>query len=759
METIKRAYISVLDSLEGTSDWSKDWRWIALYSLCIYAAVLALRLSFAGRWDHPELWVNGERILATHDAYYWLAKAKGVGVLQGYPLAQLAAFLHEKVGLGFGTLGFWMPAIMGAMVGVVCYLWGWLLAGRTAGIFAGLAGSLTPGFFYRSRLGYFDSDMFTLLMPMAIAWLLAYWVSSHTKSGWFVNKVHTSRGTGGWLAFFTGLTARLAGIWHSDIINILVLYSFSLILFVLINGLKDKKGTAFFQLSVFILAAFPGTYYGLLQLLPLSFFAPMFGKLSPHVFDSIGGITLSFCLMIFLQRSEHRGVSLIKKTWVGLSVVIFVALATKIAIVPFEEIVTKLFIYLAPSQEGATSIGSVSAGPIYPSVVQSIIEARHVPLTVILERGAFSAWLGLLALLSSVVIVFVRPIAILLFPFVLLQLASVSIGVRFTMFGGAALMIFLGCGVHLLINACSFLKSRKKAVSLGMQLVLGCGILLYCQQTYAKLPLTPVISKQHAEALFVVGETTAKDAMIWTWWDWGYASQYYAGRETMADGGKHAGRDVFPVGFSMSTPSTELSNRMIAFSSQYSSPTPYAVGYLPALSWDRVPREEIGETLKAQLARNDYPVKASQYLVVSWKDLRLAKWITYFGNWNLQTGSTVEASIGNYDPGKLGINTQRGAVMNREGGGGLVSDITVLSPDGVETKEYFMNTMSPRLLPQRRHLLINSVTKQSILMDRTAKRSTMTRLLIGDPNDPEISKYFKLVVDKLPFVRIYEVVQ
>lgn len=97
--------------------------------------------------------------------------------------------------------------------------------------------------------------------------------------------------------------------------------------------------------------------------------------------------------------------------------------------------------------------------------------------------------------------------------------------------------------------------------------------------------------------------------------------------------------------------------------------------------------------------------------------------------------------------------------MNRQGGGGLVSDITILEDGSSKTHEYYLNRLSPRLLPKQRHLVINAVSRQSVLMDRTAYRSTMVRLLTGDPNDPEISKYFKLVVDKLPFARIYEVVQ
>ncbi len=154
-----------------------------------------------------------------------------------------------------------------------------------------------------------------------------------------------------------------------------------------------------------------------------------------------------------------------------------------------------------------------------------------------------------------------------------------------------------------------------------------------------------------------------------------------------------------------------------------------------------------------------YPVKAKQYLAVTWKDLTISKWITYFGNWNLETGRTREATVSNFEPGELGFNLQRGAIMNRQGGGGLVRDITVLDWNSADITNYFMNSMSPQLLPLGQHVIINKVSKQSVLMDRIGYRSMMTRLLTGSPDDPEINQNFRLVIDKLPFVRIYEVLQ
>lgn len=179
-------------------------------------------------------------------------------------------------------------------------------------------------------------------------------------------------------------------------------------------------------------------------------------------------------------------------------------------------------------------------------------------------------------------------------------------------------------------------------VAIGVQLVLGCGFLFYCHKEYSEIPLTPVLPRQHAEALIDLGKDSSLDSMIWTWWDWGYASQYYAELATVVDGGKHAGRDVFPVGFALANHSMEQANRMIRFSSQHPPRTRYILGYDPAKVWDAVPRDEISATLEQQLSISDYPVKVPQYIVIAWKDFTIAKWITFFGNWDLGTGPHVK---------------------------------------------------------------------------------------------------------------------
>ena len=757
MDSIKRIYRSSLDFVGETPSLRRDWRWLALYAAVIYVLVLALRLSFAGRWDHPELWVNGERILATHDAYFWLAKAKGVGILGGFPLAEFASWVHRSYGISLGAIGFWMPGIMGALVGVVCYLWGWLIGGRYAGLFAGLAGSLTPGFFYRSRLGYFDTDMFTLLMPLMVLGLLAYWVGFHIRTSWFAKGDDEGESLPSlWVVFVLGFVIRAGVRWHEDILNVTIMCWIMAAVILVIVGVRGRRANGLYGLATIALLAFPGESHGRILLSPFSQFH-LIG--TPSFSTMIWGVICAAGLTFIIWCGLRRNSKWINNAWVALGVCLAVAYSTNMGQVSLIGSLLKLVGYF--SQTGAVDVTekTLAMGPIYPSIIQSIIEAKLVPLSEIFARGAFFPWLGWIALLSAALVCLLRPVSIFLFPLLALHLASVKLGIRFSMFGGAPLMVFLGVGLYWLTRALACRFSVKEGAVVGVQVVLGLSVLGYCFNVYGKLPLTPVIPRAHAEALVELGHLAPEGGTIWTWWDWGYASQYYAGLETVVDGGKHAGRYVYPVAYVMSSPSAEKANRMVAFSAQYPSPSMLELGPSPAVQWDKIPRDQLSASLERDLARTDYPVTSPQYLVVTWKDMNIIKWISYFGNWDLQTGETRQAAAGSFDPGELGINVQRGAVVNRKGGGGLVKDITVLDWNSSQTQSYFMNAMSPQLLPKRHHLLVNAVSRQSVLMDDAGYRSLMRRLLTDDPNDPETSKYFKIVVDNLPFARIYEVIQ
>jgi len=761
MEALKNIYLRTVDGLGDMPSLKKDWRWALIWSLCIYAIVLAFRLSFAGRWDHPELWVNGERLLSTHDAYFWLAQAKGVAVGGVHTLGRFVKLIHDLFGLRLGDIAFWGPAIISALLGSVCYLWGWHLNGRHAGLFAGLVGSITPGFFYRSRLGYFDTDLFTLLGPMLIVLMLSVYVSFWTKRAWVYEvraeeetETRSLAGRYG-VAFAFGLVTRFFCMWHIDILNVSILCFFLAVGVLLINARRGARPYGMYGLVIYLFAAFPGASY---LALGKHAFVPnwAYGLESSYI---ILAILISGCLIV----AHKKKVTWVDNVWVGLLCLCGAVWLTDIAAAPVSAVASKLVSYFGGHAGGGgagmdTVAASGVAKPVFPSIIQSIIEAKLVPVGEVLQRGAFFGWLGWISLASFIVVTIVRPAAIFLFPLIALQLLSVKLGVRFSMFGGAALMVCVGAGLSILVTVLTRRLRSRVAVLVGLQVILGGAILTQSYLDYSKIPLTPVFSRAHAEALIELGERATGDSVLWTWWDWGYASQYYAGLQTNIDGGSHSGKEVFPTAFVLSTDSYIQANAMIRTAAKYKKDREKSVPITDV--WSGMPAKEVMAQIEGMTSEDQtFPPVPPQYLVVSWKDMNIIKWITYFGNWNLQTGKTSEAVSGNYDPGELGINIQRGAVMNRKGGGGLVKDITMLDWNSSQSQSYFMNSMSPQLLPKRQHLLINKVSRQSVLMDRIGYGSLMRKLFTEDPNDPEISKYFKIVVDKLPFARIYEVIQ
>lgn len=600
---------------------------------------------------------------------------------------------------------------------------------------------------------------------MLMALLLAWWSSSFLRKGWFHGGDDPADIC--WTpvkalvaAFGIGLAMRFSGWWHNEIVNLNVLYVFMTAILVLAVGVPERKGQSLYGLCIILLTAFPGTSLGRLWLWPFSLVPTTIFSEYYILYIASTGCILAALLIYAFKRSVDKGhLRPLGGFWCGLGAFAALVASTGVATVSLAKVMTKLSGYLRVVTDTGSGSDVVSAFPIFPSIVQSIIEAKLVPLSVVLDRAIFNHWLGLVALIAVVIVIALRPKAIFLFPLIVLQVASIKLGIRFTMFGGAALVVCLGVMVYWLSDFLVRKYSLNGLIPLAVQIILGFSLLAFAHVGYATSPLTAVITKSHAEGLIELGEQVPSDSMVWTWWDWGYATMYYAGLEPVADGGKHRGEDVYPCAFVMSTDSPEKANRMIALSSQFGDSNPRNPGLSPAKEWVKIPRDTINAVLEEELSKFDYPVKAPQYVVVSWNDIIISKWITYFGNWNLATGRTQQAKLRMGQPGDFGFNLQRGIVQNKLGQGGFVSDIDVLEWGKVTNRHYGMNAISPRLIPGTPHLIANRVTGQTILADDLAYDSLLFRLMVDDPNNPEISKYFKLVVEKLPFVRIYEVVQ
>lgn len=739
-------------------DAARDWKRLVVLALIVFGVTFSIRILNYGQWDYDSLRIDGDPIMGTHDAYHWLAGAKGfkrhTGGGYGTPMAETASLLSKVTGLSLSKVGFWAPVFFGSLVAVVTLLWAWLLGGLEAGVAAGILAGLVPAFFFRTRFGYYDTDIITLLFPLTTAWLMALGLKSFLRPTLahvfkFTPSFAKPRSSGGakkkkkdrlenetaasifsetdeqdfqplhFLPFFlAGVGAYYFKFWHSYmIIFSTILFAISLLL-ILLWAKPGKRAELMWGVVLFVSALFWGTK----------------------------GMVLGTGIIIASYFPRARTI-LYKYWWIPAILAVLVT-AQWFSHTPWFSALAEAYSeYVKPTVQ-TTSVAAPKAGvkdPIqYPAIVQSIIEGQNVPLTLVLQK--LHPWypFAILGFIGFVLVSFFRPWALLLAPLTFISLTAVIVGSRTIMFGGPG--VFLGLALPLGWLIAAFWKKRfpvRNVQFAFFALFAGILVIPLAMQYYRMAP-TPVITNDHAKALKALSyKTSEKDAMVWTWWDWGYATQFYAQRRTFADGGLHSGEYVFPLGLILTSNSPLQASQImkyLAFSD-----------YDPGNAWADKSATDVQKFL-ISMGYTDYDIKVddTQYILVTAENLRLASWISYFGTWDLVQKKGVHAKIHGIYGKEIELDTTNGVVLT-VGDEKWDFEVRTLVVMGSEKKVFdFPQNTGPRVVvfPQ---------DHRAFFMEEILYKSMMCRLLVDDPDDPEIDKYFRLVYEGYPNVRVYEV--
>jgi len=708
----------------------RSWLCPALLALAVYAAVLAVRLGDLSRWDHPQLRVGDEYIMATHDAYAWLAGAHGVGTGAGSPLARLARAYADLTGRPAGEFAFFAPAVAASLVAVAVALWAWTLGGVEAGPAAGFLAALAPGFYFRTRLGFYDTDMVTLFLPLAQTWMVAHWLAPHLRSpgDLFAPRRDGDEPRPASLAWplAAGLFLRLGGAdWHTQLPDFSLLAAVLAAGLVLVLGRPRSRSRLLWGLAILVLAGFHGNA-GLAAALGLALLSGAASRLTDRARSSLWPGLAALALVLVLA-GLGRGVA--------------DRVAGKFAVY------SKARVELAGSANRSAEPGAdqpvrsvAGPPPVYPGITQSVMEAQNIPLDQALSQVLPWPWLTLAGLAGFGFVAAARPVALFLLPLGLLALLSPRLGVRLTMFGGpaAALGLFLPLvwGVRRLWSARPGRLPAALLAASGLAAVLAMPLL----QDYAQEPPTPIMGRAHALALEALGEFSPPDSRVWTWWDWGYATQYYARRMSFADGARHGGELLFPQALVLTTSNPLLASQVIAYSARQ--------GYAPWREWSRSSGAEVMDFLdRLGRERLIFAPREKQYLVTPWEALRLLYWISYYGTWDLGAGQGRHGYCRELGE-RFRVNDRQGLFQAPGEEPVPLATLDRLGPSGPERHEFGRAGA---------HLVLNEVTREALLLDDLAYQSLLVQLLVSGAGDQRFADTFRLVYEGFPLVRIYEV--
>jgi hypothetical protein len=685
-------------------------RTIAVICAAVFTISAGVRALEYLRWDFPVYKLDHELLLATNDAYYWVAGAEGANpVSAGMPMALLLKLSSAILRVSPANLAFWTPAILASVAVIPVALWGLQFGAPFAGFAAAVLCALAPAFYNRTRLGFYDTDWATLFFPLLIGWLMAVWIAPLLRGGEVVEDPGAPDAGGLAIPGILPLLAAFSLPWHSSIGLYLIALLWLAVLLIAVKGEAGRRSTAFEYLLVMALAisaGWPGALAGLLLLWLM--------RRQPEVFRRV-----------WVQRVMLGALLLILILVTGSQFQVYLS--------------NVISVYTGGVLWQAQPVFS-AAPVVFPDPVISVRETQNIDLKTMLEGAAYLPLVGVLGIAGYLYLAWRKPVSLLLLPLLALGLGALRLGARFTMFATPVILLGLLVPAEEIYRKAGKMNARiasarHSILLLGLVIVLP-GIFGLIEQ----LPVEPVLGRGHAEALVELGSIPGPDGMAWTWWDYGYATQHFARLGTFADGTRNSGEYLFALGFVLGVDDISRSARLMRYSEWQD--------HEPWQTWRKWEAKDMDAWLvDLEGYRRPEPMHAPQYLVVQWEAIPFLPWIQYLGNWEFEAGSGERSKVAVVRM-PLELDLETGTFRFDEGRSARVQTVDILNQGRVEHLDFPENTNGP-------HLVLNAETTGVVLLDETAYRSTLVQLLIMPAEAVESVPEFDLLVDRLPSARIF----
>ena len=687
-----------------------------LVLLIVIFTSVSIRLFEWPLWQDQAFMVDGEYLMATHDAYTWLAGAKMIGVSVDHAFTLLLRFI-AGFDFSLASIGFLSPVIFVPFLAIPICIIAFYMRLSEGGIVFGILATSGIGFLVRTRIGFCDTDVVNLIFPIFMVFFLIAWIESFKNDFEQINFKKLFKHKSFVCAFFAGLCGKFAFIFYSGSSSILlpsILLSFLLILLLIRRDFR-----------LFLLAE------GLL-ILGLTF-SGWLGQILA---------VLTACAFILFRHRMSPAIILLLIAG-GLGVLFESNLITII-----HGLVRNIVIY---AKGVVPNVLSGAEELNLPEIAQSIREAQNLDWSLLGPRLGGNWFIFVLGLLGFVFVSWRRPSLLVFLPFLGLGLASVKLGNRFAMYGTVAIGMGLGLGLSELMRLLGQSQGRRWIA----QLVLACVVLWPSAVFMQAVRPAPVLPKIYAETFLELREKTEPEALLWQWWDYGYAGQYYAERATFGDGGRQQGQWLYPLARVHCATSPRQASQLIRYFGQamVNDGLMRAADVRAALfSGNPVSgitqKDVVGaKEFLSKLVLNDrnWATTVTSYFIVSWENLRLASWISYYGNWDIASGTSSPGKIQQVR-GEVRMDSATGTLVVG-GKSTLIDSMDVVEAEGVRYFQWPHGTGT--------HVVINQMSRQVFLMDAKMYRSMMVQMLLRPALD--FAEDFTLVVDNSPWARAYKV--
>lgn len=466
-----------------------NWKYLLLFMVIAYAFSFAIRLIWVSQIGGlPDSIWNNQIMINTNDGYYFASAAKHIltgsyihnpqiqSAINNYPvMVYLTAYAAKLLPFSLETVILYMPAVISSLLVIPMIMMGRLIHLPLLGFFSALLSSIAWSYYNRTMVGYFDTDMFSVLMQIMVLYSMLSLIIKHRTFD----------------AILTFITITSYPYFYPQGLSLIYGMFFIYIIYSLL--FLRKNNAIYFGIAAIAIAL-------------LTF--PIWIKIT----------LLAVIWWLFRENFlslQYRYI---------LSVAVFLLFLIEANV--FTLLFVKFSDYL--------NRGTQDVGLHFYQVIQTVREAGKIPFEVMANRISGSSIGVLLSLAGYILLVFKRREFIIALPLIGIGIFSLFGGLRFTVYAVPVAAFSAILLSYYLANFLPKLIYKYLFISLFTLAMLYPNITHIIGY---KVPT--VFSLQEVQILDNLKNQGSNKDYIITWWDYGYPLWFYTNKNTLIDGGKH----------------------------------------------------------------------------------------------------------------------------------------------------------------------------------------------------------------------------
>ncbi|MBU1659184.1 peptide transporter [bacterium] len=592
-----------------------------LYILIAFAFSVAVRMIWVYQFSGYEAFMfNGQFMINTNDGYYFAEGARDIlsGVNQKNDLSpitsavsQLTAFFAAILPFSFESVILYMPVFLSSLVVVPIILIAKNLDNLELGFIAALLACIGWSYYNRTMVGYYDTDMLNIVLPMFLLWSIV-WAIKTNQDRYLI---------------ITALDILIYRWWYPASYALEFSFFALILVYVLVYDRKNLYN------------------YKLLALM-------MFAMLMVD-----GYIRVALVLGVFFLLRQERFQKYVYHIFAA-SVILFLATGG------VEPIWFRLKGYVF---KDLVSAGAQGLNLHFFTVMQTVREAGSIPFSEFANRISGHVLTFILSLIGFIYLAYRHKIMLFALPMIGLGFLAMVGGLRFTIYA----VPVLAFGIAFLITEISLLMPNKKIKYLSMA-VLTLAVLFPNIRHVESYKVPTVFSAEEVNTLAQLKQKADREDYVIAWWDYGYPIRYYADVKTLVDGGKHSGEVNFPVSFMLTNPQ-DVSAKMARLDVEFTErnfKSPKAFTNIEQMSTE-YGFDDTNDFLLSLQTQMKLPEKTREiYFYLPFKMLNIYPTVGAFSNIDLMSGKAMKEPFffmsRNFSDTQDTIELGRGVSINKK---------------------------------------------------------------------------------------------